>query len=120
MLRQQYQEKFFKTKQIKSINEEVKEIFYLFEELENEVKNYQTAIDTIEDNVEQIKSEVKDTEETIVSANYEEELRKKYNMSLYVIIGGGLGSFIIAYNPYVGIGGIVGGMFIGSIIGYFK
>lgn len=121
MLRQQYQEKFFKKqKHIKSLNEEIKEVFYLFEELEEEVKKSQTSINTIEDNIETIKEQVNDIEETVNIVQNEEERNKKLNISLYMILGGGLGSFIIAYNPYVGIGGIVGGMFVGSVIGYFK
>jgi len=121
MLRKQYQEKFFKKqKHIKSLNEEIKEVFYLFEELEEEVKKSQTNINTIEDNIETIKEQVNDIEETVNIVQNEEERNKKLNISLYMILGGGLGSFIIAYNPYVGIGGIVGGMFVGSVIGYFK
>lgn len=121
MLRKQYQEKFFKKQNhIKSLNEEIKEVFYLFEELEEEVKKSQTNINTIEDNIETIKEQVNDIEETVNIVQNEEERNKKLNISLYMILGGGLGSFIIAYNPYVGIGGIVGGMFVGSVIGYFK
>lgn len=118
MLRQQYQEKFVKKqKNIKTLNDEIKEVFYLFEELEEEVKKYQTGINTIEDNIETIKEEVNETEESVnISKNQEE----RNIISLYTILGGGLGSFIIAYNPYFGIGGIVGGMFLGSVIEYFK
>ena len=121
MLRQQYQEKFVKKqKHIKSLNEEIKEVFYLFEELEEEVKKSQSTINTIEDNIETIKEQVNETEESVKIAEKEEERNKNFNISLYMILGGGLGSFIIAYNPYVGIGGIVGGMFVGTVIGYFK
>ena len=121
MLRQQYQEKFLKKqKYINSLNDEIKEVFYLFEELEEEVKKSQTSINTIEDNIETIKEQVNDIEETVNIAQSEEEKNKKFNISLYVMLGGGLGSFIIAYNPYVGIGGILGGMIVGSVIGYFK
>jgi t-SNARE complex subunit (syntaxin) len=122
MLRQQYQEKFVKKqKNIKSLNDEIKEVFYLFEELEEEVKKSQTGINTIEDNIEDnietIKEELNETEESVNIAKIEKE---RNIISLYTILGGGFGSFIIAYNPYFGIGGIVGGMFIGSVIGYFK
>lgn len=118
MLRQQYQEKFINKKKIKNINDEIKEIFYLFEDLEEEVKKSQIKIDTIEDNIEEITEEVNETEEEVDKSK--QETNKNYNISLYMILGGGLGSFIIAYNPYIGLGGIVGGMFVGSVIGYFK
>ena len=118
MLRQEYQEKFVKKqKNIKYLNDEIKEVFYLFEELEEEVKKSQTGINTIEDNIETIKEELNETEESVNIAKIEKE---RNIISLYTILGGGFGSFIIAYNPYFGIGGIVGGMFIGSVIGYFK
>lgn len=121
MLRQQYQEKFVKKqKNIKSLNDEIKEVFYLFEELEKEVKKSQIGINTIEDNIETIKEELNETEESVNIAKIEKERNFNSFISLYTILGGGIGSFIIAYNPYFGIGGIVGGMFVGSVIGYFK
>lgn len=114
MLRQQYQEKYVKSKKIKKVKQEIDEVFYLFEELYEEVKNQDKKIQTIEDTIEKTKETTNITEEEIKEADREE----KSVSYLYMMLGGGLGSFATIYNPYIGIGSIVGGMVLGGVFSY--
>jgi len=114
MLRQQYQEKYVKSKKIKKMKQEIDEVFYLFEELYEEVKNQEKDIQTIQDTVEKTKELTNNTEDEIKEAE-----TQSTNMSYYyMLMGGGLGSFVTIYNPYIGIGSIVGGMVLGGVISY--
>lgn len=117
MLRKKYQDKYItKNQKIQEIESELNETFYLFEEIYEEIKKQDDELKTIEDSI------IKSKHENVIA---EEEVKQLDNIndinrpSLYhIIIGGGLGSCIIAYNPYIGIGGIIGGMIIGSSISY--
>ena len=114
MLRQQYQEKYVKSKKIKKVKKEIDEVFYLFEDLYEEVKNQDKQIQTIEDTIEKTKENAFATEEEI-----KEVESQSTNLSYYyMLVGGGLGSFATIYNPYIGIGSILGGMVLGGVISY--
>ena len=114
MLRQQYQEKYVKSKKIKKVKQEIDEVFYLFEELYDEVKKQDKNIQTIEDTIENTKETTSISEEEIKEAEHEQ----KSVSYLYMLLGGGLGSFATIYNPYIGIGSIVGGMVLGGVFSY--
>ena len=120
MLRQKYQEKFIKIKKVKSLEEEIKEVFYLFEELYVDINNQSNSLQTIQDNIEKSKDNVFVAEEKVTESNNEHNTSKKFEVPYYMFIGGGLGSLAIIYNPYIGITSIIGGMFLGTIVGYFK
>ena len=119
MIRRKYQEKYIlnsqRNKKILEIGEETKEVFWLFEELKDEILNQQQSIQTIEDNIEENKHLIEDTEEKIKeSKSLSDKLHKLY----YAIIGGGLGSIAFIYNPYVGGSALAGGLIIGGILSY--
>lgn len=114
MLRQKYQEKFIKNKkEIEHIETEIKEVFYLFEELYEEINKKENEVNTIQDNIQTIKGDIKKVENSIIDI---EETNNSY--LYYAFIGGGLGSFALIYNPYIGIGSILGGMIISTGLGY--
>ncbi len=120
-LRQKYQEQFFKQdmscrrEKIKAIEEESAEVFSLFEDIIAEVKEQERKLSTIEENIEESVSTIKETSQEIV------QVEQQQNISLYkhfmgVVIGGGLGSIVVLYNPYVAIGTIIGGTIAGSLL----
>jgi hypothetical protein len=107
-------------KEVKSLEEEIKDVFYLFEELYEDINNQNKSIQTIDDKIQKTKDEVFLAEEKVDVSNDMSNTIKKLEIPYYMFIGGGLGSLAIIYNPYVGISSIVGGMFLGSIVGYLK
>jgi hypothetical protein len=120
-LRQKYQEQFFKQdmsyrrEKIKAIEEESAEVFSLFEDIIAEVKEQERKLSTIEENIEESVSTIKETSQEIA------KVEQQQNTSLYkhfmgVVIGGGLGSIVVLYNPYVAIGTIIGGTIAGSLL----
>ena len=112
MLRKEYQEKYIlKKKKIKEIEEETKNIFTLFEELQNEVKKEDENLNIIEETINKVDNEIKISETEIENV-------KKSNFLNYTtaLFGAGLGSIVILYNPYLCIGTIIAG----GIFGYFS
>lgn len=120
MLRQKYQERFIKTKKVKRLEEEIKDVFYLFEELYEDINNQSKTLQTIEDKIQNSKEEILIAEDKVEVSNETNNKIKKFEVPYYMFIGGGIGSLAIIYNPYIGISSIVGGMFLGSILGYIK
>lgn len=122
MKRQQYQEKYIlssqRNKKISEIGEETKEVFWLFEELKEEILNQQQSIQTIQDNIEENKNSIENTEEKIEQIKDSATLSNKLNKLYYAIIGGGLGSIAFLYNPYIGGSALAGGLIIGGILSY--
>jgi hypothetical protein len=113
MLRKEYQEKYIlKRKKIEAIQEETKNIFYLFEELQKEVDLQDEKVNTIEEIINTVKEDVKITENDIKESN---ESSKFLNYST-AFLGAGLGSLTLLYNPYLCIGTIIAG----GIFGYYS
>jgi hypothetical protein len=111
MLRKEYQDKYIlKKKKISDIEEESKNIFILFEELQEEVKKSEEKVNSIEEVINKVHDEVKTSEIEITEI-------KDYNKLNYTttLLGAGLGSLVILYNPYICIGSII----VGGIFGYY-
>jgi len=109
MLRKEYQDKYIlKKKKISDIEEETKNIFILFEELQEEVKKSEEKVNSIEV-INKVHDEVKTSEIEIKNI---ENNKLNYTTTL---LGAGLGSLVILYNPYICIGSII----VGGIFGYY-
>ena len=116
MLRKEYQEKYIlKHRKIKEIEEETKNIFYLFEELQKEVDLQDEKINTIEETINTVNEEVKIVENDIKDIKESNESSKLFNYST-AFLGAGLGSLTLLYNPYLCIGTIIAG----GIFGYYS
>jgi t-SNARE complex subunit (syntaxin) len=115
MLRQKYQEQFFRSAKIHEIQKDTQEIFYLFEEIMEEVKQQERKLATIEESIEE---SVDNTTIGEIQINESKELKENNILkNIYgAIIGGGIGSIIIIYNPYIAIGAIIGGTIMGGLI----
>lgn len=121
MLRKQYQEKYIisaidRNKKISEIGEETKEMFWLFDELKEEVIRQEKDLETIDDKIQKSKDNSKQSENTIVET---ENISNKLNKLYYALIGGGFGSLAFLYNPYIGAGALTGGVIIGGLLSYF-
>jgi len=120
-LRQKYQEQFFrkdfiyKREKIKEIEQESAEVFSLFEDIIAEVKAQEKQLSTIEENIEESISTIKETSQEIAQVE-EQKHTTLYKKIIGVVIGGGIGSIVVLYNPYVAIGTIVGGTIAGSLL----
>lgn len=115
MLRKNYQEKYIipKKNSIEKISKDVQEVSFLFQELFEEIKKQDTQINTIEDNVEDIKQQINNTENTIKES---ENKSNKFYIIAGSLFGGGLGSLMLLYNPYASIGTCIGGMICGGFL----
>ena len=122
MIRRKYQEKYIlnsqRNKKILEIGEETKEVFWLFEELKDEILNQQQSIQSIQENIEETKQFIENTEENIEEIRDSKSLSDKLHKLYYAIIGGGLGSIAFIYNPYIGGCALAGGLIIGGILSY--
>ena len=119
MLRKKYQETYvIRKNKIQDISKEVQQVSYLFEELFEEVKKQDTDIKTISEEVEETKKIIIDGNETIEETN---KIKSFYYILTGSIIGGGLGSIVLLYNPYVAIGSCICGLVGGGLMGkYYK
>jgi len=114
MIRRQYQEKFLKKEldkleQIKHMEKEIDDVFYLFEELYETVKINEKEINIIEDTNNQTKKDTIETEDTMIENEKRiNELEYINNYVRYALVGG-LGSLGFIFNTYVGIGTVLGG-----------
>jgi hypothetical protein len=115
MLRKNYQEKYIipKKNSIEKISKDVQEVSFLFQELFEEIKKQDTQINTIEDNVEDIKQQIDHTENTIKDSQNESN---KFYILVGSLFGGGLGSLMVLYNPYAAIGTCIGGVIGGGFL----
>ena len=115
MLRQKYQEQFFRSAQIKDIQTDTQELFYLFEDIMEEVKQQERKLSTIEESIEESVDNINNTE---IQINELKELKNNNLLkNIYgAIIGGGIGSIVVMYNPYIAIGTIIGGTIMGGLI----
>lgn len=121
MLRKEYQKKFMKSEiekmeKLNKMEKEIEEVFYLFEELYQETNKSTPSLTTIEDKIETIKSNVKQSEQEIIQGEIIQE--KSISKYLFPFLGAGLGSLGVIYSPYLGIGFIIGGGVIGSVTSY--
>ena len=120
MLRKQYQEKFMKKElakheNIKNIEKEIDEVFYLFEELYQTTSSSQKSLNTIEENIVQTSQNIQDSTDELYEATKEQETYNNYKYFTYMLVGGGLGTVGLAFNTYIGIGSVVGGCMLGSL-----
>lgn len=106
MKRQEYQEKFIIPK--KKIETEVQDTLYLFEEVKNLIEKQDENIQHISDVVEDTKSKVLGTESIVENS---EKLKTNY---VGMVIGATLGSLVVVYSPYLAIGSILLGGYIGK------
>jgi hypothetical protein len=128
-LRKQYQEKIFKThleklerlEKIQKIEEESSELFYLFEELYEEIKSQDKLINTIEESIKSAEHQINTSDNDISDS---EKINKRvttfqnFKKVSGIFIGSGLGGIVFLYNPYVAIGTIIGGAVVGGIVQY--
>jgi t-SNARE complex subunit (syntaxin) len=120
MYRRHFAEKIIKKHQdIKEIQTETEDVFYLFEELREEVESSNSQIETIEDYIQTCKEEVKTTEEINCENTIQIKSDQKTKLIISTILGVGVGSLFFIYNPYVAIGTSIGGGMIGIISNYF-
>ena len=128
MLRRQYQEKFLKkelekaekAENIKHIEKEIDEVFYLFEELYQTVQASEKDVNIIQDNIEQSKTKIIQTEEAVIQTQDELETLENNYTYLRYILAGGVGSVGFVFNTYVGIGTVIGGCMIASLYSALK
>lgn len=119
MLRKKYQETYIISKKntIIDLSKDLQEVSFLFQELFEEVKRQDNDINTIQDNVEQIKQEINTTENVIKDSSNESN---KFYIIIGSLFGGGIGSLMVLYNPYAAIGtcigGIIGGGFLAKML----
>lgn len=113
--RKQYQEKFVKAEKIKEIETESKEIFYLFEDLYNDIKQQDKELETIEETINKSVEKIKQTNIEITEI---EEITESGYVKQFtgMILGGSIGSLVFLYNPYVAIGTVIGGVIVGGIL----
>lgn len=130
MFRQKYQEKFIipyinrtqnlskRQEEIEKIEDEMKDIFYLFEELKNENIRQSETVTVLSDLLEQTKNEINSTENNITEAKVENDLYIYTKSIKSGLIGAGLGSLLFIYSPYIAIGTTVGGFITGYTLPY--
>jgi hypothetical protein len=106
MKRREYQEKFIIPK--KKIETEVQDTLYLFEEVKNLIEKQDENIQHINDVLEDTKSKVLETESIVEKS---EKLKTNY---VGMVIGATLGSLVVIYSPYLAIGSILLGGYIGK------
>lgn len=118
--KKQLQEKFFGVKKTEIVNlqEDISDVFFLFEELKQHIDTQNPNICNLEENIITSKQMVETIEKNILpKENLTDKLRHFF---YYAFIGGSLASVVLLYNPYVGIGAISTGFITGSLISYFK
>jgi len=89
--RQEYQEKYVKIKEIKT---EIDDVFWLFEELKEEVNNQSSELNTIEDNVDKIQSIITESETTITQTS------ENISYNNYISIGSVIVGALILFSKY--------------------
>jgi hypothetical protein len=107
MKRREYQEKFNLIPK-KKIETEVQDTLYLFEEVKNLIEKQDENIQHINDVLEDTKSKVLETESIVEKS---EKLKTNY---VGMVIGATLGSLVVVYSPYLAIGSILLGGYIGK------
>jgi len=115
MLRKKYQETYIisKKKTVVGLSKDVQEVSFLFQELFEEVKKQDSEINTIQDNIEEIKQQINTTENVVNDSANESN---KFYIIVGTLFGGGIGSLMVLYNPYAAIGTCIGGMIGGGFL----
>jgi L-lactate utilization protein LutB len=120
MNRQKYQEKYIKrNEEIKSLEEDVKDVFYLFEEIKEINEKFGTSVQQLSDLIEDTKKEVVKSEVEVIKAKEEDDSNTYIRSVVSGVVGAGLGSLLFVYSPLIGIGTTVGGFIGGYSIPYF-
>jgi hypothetical protein len=89
----------------------VQDTFYLFEEVKNLIEKQDENIKHISEELEQTKTKVFDTEIRLEKTQYEKIETTNYKG---LVIGATLGSLVVVYSPYLAIGSILLGGYIGK------
>jgi len=118
MLRKKYQETYIisKKKKVADLSKDVQEVSFLFQELFEEVKRQDNDIKTIAEEVNNTNNLINATE---LDVNKSNNTQSTYYILTGSLIGGGLGTLLLLYNPYVAIGTCICGTISGGIIGKF-
>ncbi len=120
LTRKELQERFFgieRQKQIMKLNQDISDVFFLFEELRQQVDIQKLPIEHISKSQEKIKTDIlTSSTELNEMSNFSDKLRHFY----YAFVGGGMASVFLLYNPYIGVGAISTGLIAGTLFSYFK
>jgi t-SNARE complex subunit (syntaxin) len=120
MIRRQYQERFLKKEldkleQIKHVEKEIDDVFYLFEELYQTTNNSQKNIDTIEETITSTKQEITITNTLIDEAKYEEDIGLRYKYLACILAGEAVIGVGFVCSSYVGFGTFIGGCVVATL-----
>jgi hypothetical protein len=120
LTKKELQERFFgieRQKQIIELNQDISDVFFLFEELRQKVDIQKLPIEHIKNSQEKIKTDIlTSTTELNETSDISDKLRHFY----YAFVGGGMASVFLLYNPYIGAGAISTGLIAGTLFSYFK
>ena len=112
MKRREYQEKFmYNLLPKKELETEVQDTLYLFEEVKNLIEKQDENIKHISEELEQTKTKVFETEIKLEETQYEKIETTNYKGML---IGATLGSLVVIYSPYLAVGSVLLGGWIGK------
>lgn len=113
MKRREYQEKYMKNLLVqdkyKELETKIEDTIYLFEEVKNIIDTQNQDIKIIEDTIENVKEKIFISDQILTESNFLKIINYKG-----IFIGAGLGSFVIFYNPYLAVGSILFGCWIGQ------
>jgi len=117
--KKQLQEQFFgvRNTEFVKLEQDISDVFFLFEELRQNVETQIPAISLLEENIISSKEIVQNVEENILP---QEKITDKLRHFYYAFVGGSVASVVLLYNPYVCIGAISTGLIAGSLFSYFK
>lgn len=117
--KKQLQERFFglRNTEIVKLEQDISDVFFLFEELRQNVETQIPNISQLEESIISSKEIVQNIEENILP---QETITEKLRHFYYAFVGGSMASIVLLYNPYIGIGAISTGLIAGSLFSYFK
>lgn len=103
---------------IQSLEEDIKNIYSLFTDLSNEIHKEDENFVLISDYIDNIKNDIKISNEEIKEANeiVIDSTYSKIGVIGSTIFGMGIGSIATIYSPYLAIGTIISGGFLGYFI----
>ena len=120
LTKKELQERFFgieRQKQILELNQDISDVFFLFEELRQKVDIQKIPIEHISDSQEKLKTELSTS---IIELNETSTISDRLRHFYYAFVGGSMASVVLLYNPYIGVGAISTGLIAGTLFSYFK
>lgn len=101
--------------EIEKLEKEVEDVFYLFEELREDIKKDEENLNLISEAIIEDKKEIENSKKEIevVHQHYLKTISK-------TLVGGGIGSLMFIYNPFLGIGTTVAGLAAGYFLSKVK